>query len=253
LGRTLGALKSKITYQDYKMNRTEALILIAKFSLEEFIEKIDHLKLSEKRANQFFEVINGTKCIDQLYKFDIEEYALKSIFPCFYRELQTTNHLYSTSEIYEFDPAKNGQNIVKHGLSFGEVVSYSTKFGTLSISCPDEKDHQRIIIFSDLILSIYKLELPLSEGNGENYTLSIAKQLDGKIRFISSRFLSSKKQKYTETVKQAIRSVKFPDEASKESFVVRCIEIIERYLISKNDTPAPNESLKRTLANARAD
>jgi hypothetical protein len=220
------------------MNRTEALILIAKFSIEEFIEKLKtanpelKLNLPEKRAKQFFEIINGTKCVDQFCKLDIEECALKIIFPDFYSEIKTTDHPYSTAELYEFDPAKNGQNIVKHGLSFSEVVTYSTKFGTLSIQCPYKQDHQRTIIFSDLVLGEYKLKLPLSEASNLNYTLSIVQPLDGKIKFISSRFLSSKKQKYTQTVKQAIRCVKFPDEASKKSFVGRCIEIIERDLIT---------------------
>lgn len=218
------------------MNRSEALTLITKFSAEEFIEKTAFLKLPKNRARQFFEVIKGEQSIYYCDKFDIEEYALKIIFPEIYGIIKTIKHINSTSEIYEFDPAKNGQNIIKHGLGFGEIVTYSTKFGTLSVPCPDIHDTRRAIIFSDLVLGEKeKLSFPLSQVSGIKYTLSVAQQIDGKFRFISSRFMSSKKKKYTENVKQSIRGFVFPDENSKDSFVSRCIEKIEVDLLRTSE------------------
>ena len=75
-------------------------------------------------------------------KIDIEEYALKIIFPDVYNQSMITEHLYSTCDLYEFNPAKNGQNVIKHGIGFQDVVSYSKKFGTLIISCPDKNDER---------------------------------------------------------------------------------------------------------------
>jgi hypothetical protein len=216
------------------MNRTEALDLITKFPIEKFAKKIAHLKLSEKRVEQFFNVIDGKEDIDQFYRFDIEEFALKAIFPIFYKDIQTIQHRYSSCENYEFDPAKNGQNIIKHGIGFGEVISYSRNFGTLFIPCPDDGDIERLIIFSDLVLeSDCELELPLAKINGTSYTLSIGKQIDGKMRFISSRLLSSQKKKYTETVRQLIKKIEFLTDESRESFIESCLQIIERDLILK--------------------
>ena len=152
-----------------------------------------------------------------------------------YEKMPHDGHVYSSCELYEYDPPKNGKNIIKHGIKFGDVVSYSKKFGTLLVPCPDDKDGERYVVFSDLNLEngIYKLQLPLSELKDLNFIISIVSKSGGKFRFISSRIMSSKKKKYRETIQQSLRSVKFVDKNSKQQFVERCVEIIERDLIQQ--------------------
>lgn len=214
------------------MTREEALSLLKNLTVEEFSKNIEDLNLPEKRVQEFYDVVIEKTSIDSFSQFDIQEFALKLILPESYDEFKTDSHLYSTCELYEFNPAKNGQNLVKHGVGFGEVVSYSKRFGTLNIPCPDSNDSERIVSFSDFDLeNKYKPDFPLSEFDGTRYCLSIVKIVSGKFRFISSRFLSSNKKKYIDTIYQSLRSVNFPDEASKHDFVARAVEILERDLI----------------------
>ncbi len=214
------------------MTREKALSRIQQLTLDEFSEKFLHLNLTKSRTRQFHDVVTGKLIIRGHSQFDIQEFALKTIFNKVYKDFKTDSHLYSTGDLYEFDPAKNGQNLVKHGVGFGEVAHYSRRFGTLNIHCPDSNDSQRIVSFSDLDLeNKYKLELPLSKIESPSYCISILKSTDGKFRFISSRLLSSKKKKYMETIYQSLRSVNFSDETSKAAFVDLAVEILESNLI----------------------
>lgn len=187
--------------------------------------------LPEKRAQEFYDVVIGKASIDSFSQFDIQEFALSLFFQEKYNEFKTDSHLYSTCELYEFNPAKNGQNLVKHGVSFREVISYSKNFGSLNIPCPHSKDGERIVSFSDLDLENNKLGFSLSEIQGARYCISIVKNINGKFRFISSRFISSKKDKYTKTIFQSLRSVNFPDEKSKTDFVNYIVQYFENSLI----------------------
>ena len=134
------------------MDRFEAWQAIRCLSKEEFEEKIKPQGLPKERHDLLFKFIQGEIQASYSCKPDIEEYALKILMPEVYAALPHERHPYSSCELYEYDPPKNGQNFIKHGLGFGEVVSYSTQFGTLLVPCPDDKDRERYVIFSDLKL-----------------------------------------------------------------------------------------------------
>jgi uncharacterized DUF497 family protein len=232
---TLSVSDSSLNPPD--MNRVTFLSSISKLSVEEFTNQINATcEVSEKRASEFYDVITRARNVKFNCLFDIEEFALKTLFPSDYSGIQTIRHAYSTSELMEYDPAKNGKNLVKHGISFNEVVSYSKNFGTLIITIPcldNSNNNERVIIFSGLVLNEQdKLQFPLSKFSVKKYTISIAELRDEKFRFISSRVLSSEKSKYTKTVKKIIKKIQSLDDASKECFMLRCIEIIERDLIT---------------------
>lgn len=214
------------------MTREEALSYLKNLTLKKFSKKIKKLNLPKKRVQEFYDVVIEKTSINSISQFDIQEFALKSIFKKGYDEFKTKHHPLSTGELYEFDPAKNGQNLVKHGVSFIEIVSYSKRFGTLNIPCPDINDRERIISFSDFDLeNKYNPDFPLSEIEGVRYCISIVKSINGKFRFISSRFLSSKKKKYTDTIYQSLRSVNFSDESSKTDFVDYAVWYLEKNLM----------------------
>lgn len=214
------------------MTRNEAIELMVGLSIDEFADKVKEQKLSKARIILFFNIIKGATEANEFLKIDIEEYALKIIYSTFFNNFKIIEHLYSTCDLYSFDPAKNGQNVLKHGISFGEVVSYSKKFGTLNIPCPDHNDKERIVSFSDFYLeNKYKIQFPLKNIESPSCCISIITKVEGRFRFISSRLLSSKKTKYTKSIYQSLRGIKFNDEKSKILFVNRCVEIIERDLI----------------------
>lgn len=209
---------------------TELNKLIAEINKEGAYEKFKKTGINNSRFELLKEAINRRLNVSYPESWDIERYALKHLLPEEYKSLALGDHCYSSGELYEYDPSKNGQNIIKHGLSFGEVVSYSTKFGTLIVPCPDEKDGERVVIFSDMVLKDKNLSLPLDNNNfqKENYTLSIAQSRNGKFRFISSRLLS--KNSYKENMDQAFRNIYKENKNLKDTFIDRCIDIIKRDL-----------------------
>jgi hypothetical protein len=210
----------------------DALNLLKNISEDDFTKKIKGQGLKPDRVDILFKIIKNQKQISHPdILWDIQRYALKALFPDCYLSLNLGHHHRSQNSLYEYDPPKNGQNIIKHGISFGEVTSYSSQFGTLSVQCPDEEDGTRCVIFSDLNAGDVEsnLSVPLLGINGEVYTLSIAKLLDdSRLRFISSRLLSS--ENYPEKMKQAFKNVYSNDPERKKAFVNRCVEIIKRDL-----------------------
>ncbi|WP_343674900.1 BrnT family toxin [Paraburkholderia heleia] len=215
-----------------EMNRSEAWQAITRLSKEEFDGRIKCQKLSADRQELLFNFIQGETVVSYGYRLDIEDYAIKSLMPEVFASLPHEVRPYASRELYEYDPAKNGQNIIKHGIGFGEVVSYSKRFGTLLVPCPDERDGERYVIFSDLNLERAedKLELAPRGIREMNYTVSIAHQRDGRFRFISSRLMSSKREKYKKTMQQAFGEI-IDDVREREAFVDRCVEIVETQLI----------------------
>lgn len=217
------------------MNRSEVLKRIRELSSEDFIEKIAHLELPEKRAQKFYEVINGIINFENIDdRRDIEEFALKNVFlDCHYSEIEKIEHITSNGQLHEFDPAKNGQNIIKHGLSFSEVFSFSENFGMPMILIPPD-DADTFVLFSRLFYPFqYELSLPLFEMKDRMYyILSIIEVRGEKRRYISSRFLSSKKRKYAETIKQVLKEVGFPNKPSRDSFIEECVQRLKENLNS---------------------
>lgn len=191
------------------------------------------LAIPENRVNILYEFIHGKIHLPYPFSWDLAEFALKALDRETFNSLPPRTHAYADNEDYEYDPPKNGQNILKHGLGFGEVVSYSQKFGTLTVPFPDHTDSERVAIFSDLILArdIDKLELPLQKTKKVNYVVTFATQRNnGRFRLFSSRLMSSKRKKYRNTLEQGLQN--FPiEESKKEAFFDRCAEIIETHLI----------------------
>lgn len=214
------------------MNQSDAWQAVKALSKEDFQGKIENQSLPKNREELLFKFIQDEIQVSYSCKSDIEAYALKSLMPEFYNSNPNEGHSYSNCELYEYDPPKNGQNIIKHGIGFGEVVSYSKQFGTLLIPIPNEPDGERHVIFSDLYLKngAKDLEMPHPGIRDFNYTMSIVNSKQGKFRFISARILSSKKKKYEETIAQTLRKIDL-DEQVRQNFTGLCVEILERDLI----------------------
>lgn len=155
-----------------------ALKFLEDLTRGDFQKGIKSQGLSAARAELLFEVIQNKTNVKFYLGVDIRRYALKCLFPDFYASLSLGDHIYSTSELYDYDPPKNGQNIIKHGLSFREVVSYSSQFGTLLVPCPDNNNGTRCVIFSDLDAGVdgKNLNLPMLGMTGQIYTISVAQQ-----------------------------------------------------------------------------
>ena len=155
--------KDKNLYREVKKS-------LSLFGLEELSDKLNALKIPDERKGVLLSLVNDEALVDVYHKLDILLYVLKNISKSKYDSLNTSENLLSIGSYYEYDPAKNGQNIIKHGISFSEVISYSGKFGTLMVQCPDKNDEYRTVIFSDLshLKDGCKLQMPLSSSDLSN-------------------------------------------------------------------------------------
>lgn len=222
------------------MDRDEALNVIAGLSKEDFEERIKPQKLPKDRQDLLFSFMQGEIQVSYACKPDIEDYALKSLIPEIYEILPHEGHPYSTCDNYEYDPPKNGQNIIKHGIGFGEVVSYSNQFGRLMVPVPNnnEENDERLVIFSNLNLvpSINRLQMPLDSIEAKKYSvMSVTHYRDKKFRFITAKILSSTREKYRRAIAQTLRDIG----QEKQSFVDHCVEVLERdlmQLLTANET-----------------
>ena len=104
----------------------------------EFNERLNVYKelteIAPDRKKLLFQFIRGALAVSPLAQFDIEQLLLKYLANSVYDP--THNCIEFEKYFYEYAPAKNGLNMVKHGFSFSEVVSFSTQFGTLSVPLP---------------------------------------------------------------------------------------------------------------------
>lgn len=195
------------------------------------------LGLSKDRVEVLVDVINGTKNVEYFTALDIHLFCLKKIFPAQYSAAQAIEHAGAKCDLYEFDPPKNGQNVMKHGISFREVVSFSKKFGTLMVPCPDKMDAERLVVFSDLTIdSGYHLALPLKnmDFTKDIYVLSIVQQRKTGFRFISARTFGQ--ESYRKAMHQSFKGVYQNNPEKKNLFTTSCYKIVEKDLFSLGPT-----------------
>lgn len=194
------------------------------------------LDVPSKRKKYLYEILIGKEKLVLADGLDIKIYALKYLFPSEYESLKLKESVFSSSDFYQYDPAKNGQNIIKHEISFRAVISHSTQFGTLIVPCPDKNKGRRVVIFSDYFIKNdnHCLSGPLGNAMEEEtrYTLTVAQQYPGYFRFISSRFIS--KQRLFKTMKNAFKNIYTDNPDLRKLFVEHCIETLKRDLFKSN-------------------
>ncbi len=195
--------------------------------------------LAHDRIELLADVVSLKKELYYYIFLDINLFCLKMVFPDEYRAAGVSGHPGSSSDLFEYDPVKNGQNIIKHGICFSEAATLSNNFGALMVPCPDESDGERVVIFSDLMLG-NKRELSLPPTGMDltikMCTLSVAQNRNNRFRFISSRILNC--HNYRKQMAQSFRGIYENAPKDKEGFMGRCSEIIEGCLFGDMSHPA---------------
>ncbi|CAM9212439.1 BrnT family toxin [Acinetobacter bereziniae] len=174
----------------------------------------------EKGKEIFFEIIksklqiskNRYDFIIKILRRDIkvDNFLMNDILRCIVKKLCESddidffdtskipeNHLLSKVSLYEYDPAKNGQNILKHGLDFGAVVNYGgSDYGRL-ISYTNSEIEDRFVIFSKYYVNNENNIFLSDDKKNEDFLCiaTIATNVDIGFRFISSRALKVKNDK----------------------------------------------------------
>ncbi len=170
---------------------------------ENFSETINSkLQVSKDRYDFIVKILTRNIKVDEFLMNDILRCIVKKLcesqgidFPNTFKLPE--NHLFSKASLYEYDPAKNGQNILKHGLDFGSVVSYGgADYGRL-ISYTNSEIEDRFVIFSKYYVNDKNNIFLSDDKKNEDFLCiaTIATNADSGFRFISSRALKVKNDK----------------------------------------------------------
>jgi uncharacterized DUF497 family protein len=199
--------------------------------------------LSVDRRDLLFKFIQEEVQVNSIYKLDIERGVLKWLLPEKYKLLSYVDDLSSKCGLHEYDPPKNGQNIIKHGIGFCEAVSYSKNFGSLTVPCSDKNDGERLVIFSDLDTGDNgnNLQMPLKNMSGLVCVITIAEQRSTGFKFISSRRMSSKN--YRNDMKKDFKNIFVNDPKAKKEFIDDCVKTVERDLLPSILKPSSEKAV----------
>lgn len=189
------------------------------------------LELSRERIQLLQDVVRGDQEVDDLFALlDIHLYCLNAVFPAEYKAARIEPHGAASKHDVTYDPVKNGQNVIKHGITFGEARSFSPGFGTLIIPYLNTRDVERVAIFSKLVVPHNcPLVLPLEKyrRRSDLSTMTIAIPAGAGFRFISSRAFG--KEDSEEALNNAAAKI-YPHEAElerKKAFIEECRERVE--------------------------
>ena len=170
---------------------------------EKFSEIIkSKLQISKNRYDFIIKILRRDIKVDNFLMNDILRCIVKKLCESddidFFDTFKIPeNHLLSKASLYEYDPAKNGQNILKHGLDFGAVISYGgSDYGRL-ISYTNSEIEDRFVIFSKYYVNNENNIFLSDDKKNEDFLCiaTIATNVNIGFRFISSRALKVKNDK----------------------------------------------------------
>lgn len=184
--------------------------------------------LDASGRDKLYAMLQRSIHLDTFTELDVQLFAMSALFDERYDVNPDAGHPGLVAINTEYDPPKNGANVVKHGLSFNDITQTST-FGTLMVRVPHERDGERVVIFSTLDAGDKgaRMTLPRREIHEVIYTLTIAQQIGFKFRLISSRRISPGRLR--RDIKGAVKDLKLPLE-EQSSFVDHCTARIEEWL-----------------------
>lgn len=215
------------------------LPLLEKLKGADLSEYRARMEISEERLNLLHDVLSGRQDVRDLdSKVDIQLFALKTVFKDEYRAAKVRPLDSGTKQLITYDPPKNGQNIIKHGLSFTELVTYSPSFGILIVPCPSKDDGERLVIFNRLkIHEGYDFNLPtkVMREHSDLCTLTIALTEGEGFRLISSRPFH--RGNWDKIMAAELKGIYADEPKEKKSFIEKCQKKVEDELFGPMWSP----------------
>lgn len=209
----------------------------------DFLSLLSERGLSPERIEVLQKVVTGEQEIDDVYVLlDVHLFCLKEAFPREYEAANVPPHDAASKHLVTYDPQKNGHNLIKHGLAFGETYSYSKDLGTLMVPCPNERDGERVAIFSKLVVPEGSaLLLPTSKikDRSDLCTMTSATVTDDGFRFITSRAFD--RDTWHEALNNTAAKI-YPDKAdsaTKKKFIEECDDLVRAELFDDRDGESP--------------
>ncbi|REL29660.1 hypothetical protein [Thalassotalea euphylliae] len=196
------------------------------------------MEISKPSFAQLIKVLNGEiKSLDPFILLDIRLFALRFYSKEKFDQLSINSHVDSSVDLYEFSPFKNGQNLIKHGISFKQTLKCED-FGCLAVDYHDPKqDEKRSIIFSVYSSKHHNSILPLGVDFHESdpkICMTIATNRLNKIRFISSRLF--KIDDCRKHLKSTFRDIHAENKDAREKFINSCNSILDKAIeITRQD------------------
>ncbi len=204
---------------------------------EKFSEIIkSKLQISKNRYDFIIKILRRNIKVDEFLMNDILRCIAKKL--CESHDIDflnrfklPDNNLLSKASLYEYDPAKNGQNILKHGLDFGAVISYSGSDYSRLISYTNSEIEDRFVIFSKYYVNNKNNIFLSDDKKNEDFLCiaTIATNVDIGFRFISSRALHVKDgKKLQQELRNMIKDHNL-DASVIDSLRNRAYEILKEY------------------------
>ncbi|ENV46394.1 hypothetical protein P255_00533 [Acinetobacter brisouii CIP 110357] len=200
--------------------------------IDTFLQRIrTELQLSEERTEFLKKILNGTCKLSINTRNEIFRCLVKKNYEnkgdmYSYDQLELAeNNIISNGPCWEYDPAKNGQNIIKHGIEFGSVASYGGgDFGRLiSYTAPgrwinedgEEEEEERRIVFSKYYTNGADKKFFLDRFKDDDILCiaSVVTMHDMKFRFISSRVIKADSlAQLTREIKNLIKDLELDEQ-----------------------------------------
>ena len=192
-------------------------------SFEEFAEKFADEEIDNNRLQSVLGLLSGPKWRPDL--LPIRQYVFKVVFPEQYEALMEQD-VYADGENHLYDTAKNGKNIVKHGISFDELLSYAGGNGTVIVPIVVRGEERRAVFWR--LSASAPLRFPLNPPIQGGRVLSIVKPVGERFRFISARVVSENERDHRMAAKSQLKDVEDLAVEDRPGFLQDLLDIIAR-------------------------
>lgn len=219
----------------YKMDDEIKLLQEAIHNYVDNIESNHHLHKLLKTIDKLAEELSLPKnnpelklklayCIENTSISELLGHGTKhDILCCIAKKLKCPVHIpkeniYSKNDLLEFDPSKNGQNILKHGIDFRSIPSFADlENGDLLAYTKTEKGEPRLVYFLRM--------------ENKNVLVIVTEPHSSKcrgFRYISARYFPNEESSVEETIKEVIKDNSLEKEVLQR-LRDEIYQVLERY------------------------
>ena len=170
-------------------------------SIKIAIDKIiKYLEADNEKKNMLMYLLMHA-ALDTRINIDNEEDTRHDILCCVAKALNLSpipnENIYSKNSLYQYNPAKNGKNILKHEISFNDVASYLSDSAVVIIETDPNNNRSN---------KIYLLKTK------ENKNIIAVCEIRETLRFITARHLGDSKESIEKGILCAVRDENLDDE-----------------------------------------
>lgn len=155
----------------------------------------------------------------------IPDHLKHSIICCIAKSLEFQNipheNIYSKNELIEFDPAKEGKNILKHGIHFNEIISYLDDKASLISEQRTKAGEKRVVYF----MGLHKKNIVFiaAENKPDSNDLYLDQEIRDKCRPYEQDFANASREEKIEIIRKIMEENKELGKLSNKPKPIRII------------------------------